>query len=548
MEQNESPNRGKWKNKTESILSCVGYAVGFGNVWRFPYLAYKNGGGAGYAIVVLNAISSTYCNIVNTYPLMFLTYAFKDPLPWSACGNPWNTKDCRELKVDGPMTQTNDSSDRSMNKTLVKTPADEFFHLEILKMSSGIEETGSIDPFLLSCNIFAWLIVFLCIMKGIKSVGKVVYFTALFPFVVLFCLLIRGLTLPGAWDGVYFYIWPKWDQLTDLKVWAAAAIQIFFSLGPGWGGLVNIFSYNDFKNNCKLDSIVVPLVNCGTSILAGFVVFSVIGFMAHETGMPISRVATEGPGLAFITYPAAISLMPWPNLWAILFFFMLYNIGLDTLFVFVETSVCAIVDDFPYLRKFQFYVTLGAVLLVASFSVLYCTNAGMYWLQLFDWYVSSMAVALICLSEVIIIGWIYGVKRFAKDVEFMTGEKISWYWILSWKIITPACLTFILATVIAFNARVSYMGHEFPEWAIQIGWVSCSVSILCIPLYMVYRLLFIEKGDLIQRVKRSLTPLPSWGPSKPQDRSKWSHKTLGCDVEDPSQQKLVTLRDNEDNK
>nr|CAI5847612.1 unnamed protein product [Callosobruchus analis] len=599
MEQSEQPlSRGKWKNKTEFILSCIGYAVGLGNVWRFPYLAYRNGGGAflvpylmmlflcgiplffmeaslgqfsstgcitvfkicplftgaGYAIIIVNVIVITYFNIINTYPLMFLTYAFTAPLPWSDCDNSWNTNDCTKLTVSSSRAQPNENLYRNINRTSVKTPADEFFHHEILKISSSIEEMGSVDTNLLLGNIFSWLIMYLCIMKGIKSVGKVIYFTAVFPFVILFVLLIRGLTLPGAWDGVYFYIWPKWDELRNLKVWADAAMQIFFSLGPGWGGIINISSYNDFKNNSKLDSIIIPIVNCGTSILAGFVVFSVIGFMAHETGMPISTVVTGGPGLAFITYPAAISLMPWPNLWAVLFFLMLLTLGLDSMFVTVETVVSAIIDDFPHLRKFQFYVTIVTVVVAMLISIIYCTHGGMYWLQLFDWYSASITVVLVCLSEVVIVGWTYGVKRFIRDVEFMTGERLSWYWMLSWKIITPLFLTFIFITAITFNTKVSYMGREFPEWAIQIGWASCSVSIACIPLYMGYRLLYIEKGDMVERISNSLKPSPDWAPAKHTDRFDWTHlnvkrylKENAINLEDIRHQQFVSLCNNDTN-
>ena len=112
------------------------------------------------------------------------------------------------------------------------------------------------------------------------QVGKVVYFTAIFPFIILIILFFRGVTLPGASKGITFYVKPDWNKLWDLKVWADAAIQIFFSLGPGWGGIVNMSSYNNFRNNARMDSIFIPIVNCSTSIFAGFVVFSVLGFLS----------------------------------------------------------------------------------------------------------------------------------------------------------------------------------------------------------------------------------------------------------------------------
>lgn len=108
-----------------------------------------------------------------------------------------------------------------------------------------------------------------------------VYFTATFPFFILAVLFIRGISLPGALKGIIFYIKPEWSKLFDLKVWADAAIQIFFSLGPGWGGIVNMASFNNFHNNARWDSIIIPVVNCSTSIFAGFVVFSVLGYLSR---------------------------------------------------------------------------------------------------------------------------------------------------------------------------------------------------------------------------------------------------------------------------
>jgi len=148
--------------------------------------------------------------------------------------------------------------------------------------------------------LITWIIIYLCLVRGIKSVslsvqdrfhhplshklqvGKVVYFTVPFPYILLFILFVRGVTLPGAWMGIKFYLYPEWHRLLDLKVWADAAIQMFFGLGPGWGGIVNMASFSNFRNNAKCDTIIIVSINVFTSIFAGFVVFAVLGFLSGK--------------------------------------------------------------------------------------------------------------------------------------------------------------------------------------------------------------------------------------------------------------------------
>lgn len=130
------------------------------------------------------------------------------------------------------------------------TPAEEYFTHYVLTQSQGIDETGEINPSLAVSLFVAWLIVFLCLSKGVQSSGKVVYFTALFPYVVLVILFFRGITLPGAYDGIMFYVKPDWGRLMRAQVWGDAAVQIFFALSPAWGGLITLASYNKFHNNC----------------------------------------------------------------------------------------------------------------------------------------------------------------------------------------------------------------------------------------------------------------------------------------------------------
>lgn len=118
-----------------------------------------------------------------------------------------------------------------------------------MDLSDGVDNLGGLKWELALCLLGAWVIVFLCLCKGVKSSGKVVYFTALFPYAVLVILFIRGMTLDGMKEGIIFYLTPDWDKLKKAKVWNDAANQIFFSLSASWGGLITLSSYNRFRNN-----------------------------------------------------------------------------------------------------------------------------------------------------------------------------------------------------------------------------------------------------------------------------------------------------------
>ncbi|KAL5281088.1 hypothetical protein ACFFRR_004857 [Megaselia abdita] len=548
-------DRGRWGSKTEFFLSCVGYAVGIGNVLRFPYLCYRSGGGAflvpyllmlflcgiplffmemvigqfsstgcvgmfrmcplfkgaGYAIIVINFISSCFYSILLSYPLLFLTKIFSNELPWVSCGHEWNTEKCIDVSKFSLYNHTSIKS--------LRTPSDEFFHEEILKISPGINELGGIVWPLFYCLCISWLTVYVCIIKGIKTVGKVVYFTATFPYVILFILFIRGITLPGAMRGIIFYIKPEWSKLMDLKVWTDAAIQIFFSLGPGWGGIVNMASFNKVHNDAKKDAILIPIINCSTSIFAGFVVFSVLGFLSHQSGIPVAEVATSGPGLAFITYPQAIAMMPWPHLWAALFFFMLYLLGLDSAFVQIEAFISSMVDEFPSCRPYKFAVTFSTILAMFFISIIFTTEGGMYVYQLLDWYSASISVILVCVFEVIMVAWMYGNKRFSEDIFFMVGSYPGKMWTICWKFITPIILIAIFFTTIAFNRDVSYNGIEYPRWAINFGWSTCAASILFIPGYMFY--IILKGKSPPTRMIAIYSKANDWTPALDEDKAEY---------------------------
>ncbi|XP_016998137.2 sodium- and chloride-dependent glycine transporter 1 isoform X1 [Drosophila takahashii] len=544
-------NRGQWKSKSEFILSLLGYAIGISNVWRFPYLCYRSGGaaflipyllmvivagiplfymelligqfsstgctgmfrmtpllkGTGFAQVMVNAYCVCYYSVIISYPIRMISYCFFKKVPWQDCENPWNTDVCMNP----------DDFGKHNNTEGFKTAADEFFHLEVLRISSDISDLGGMiwEQFL--SLLITWIIVYLCLMRGIRSVGKVVYFTVPFPYLLLFILFVRGVTLPGAWMGIKFFLYPEWHRLLDLKVWADAAIQMFFGIGPGWGGIVNMASFSNFRNNARCDTIIIVSINVFTSIFAGLVVFAVLGFLSEKSGIPVETVATGGAGLAFVTYPEAIALLPIPQLWALMFFLMLFLLGIDSVFVQLESIMSSILDEWTWVRKHKWKLTLICCLFFFLVSSIMCTNGGMYILQLFDWYSSAIAVIVICMVEITMVAYIYGIKNFMLDIEFMLGKRPSLYWRIVWQIVTPLVLIFILITSIVFMRTITYNNVAYPQWAVIIGWASFVSSVIWIPLYIFY-VMIRKRATLCESLKKRLKPL-DWTPADPQDRA-----------------------------
>ncbi|XP_029960070.1 sodium- and chloride-dependent GABA transporter ine [Salarias fasciatus] len=539
--EDEEAQRPTWNRRLEFILASVGYAVGLGNVWRFPYLCYRSGGGAflipyftmlilcgipllfmefaigqytqlgpvhafakicpllkgvGLATVVMSFLFSVYYNVLLGWTLFYFFNSFGASLPWTSCSSAWNVfQNC--------------SAGFSSNATHLQSASQQFFDNKLLEKTNGIEEVGSVRWELFGCLAAAWVIVYFSIFKGVKSTGKVVYFTALFPYFILFSLLINNVQLPGAKKGVLYFVTPVWSKLFDVKVWVNAASQVFNSLGIAFGSMISMASYNKLNDNILRDALIVSLTNSFTSILAGFVIFSAVGYMAHIHNLPVDNIATDGPGLVFVIYPEVLATMPAFQLWAPLFFFMLLCLGLDSQFATVEVLVTFVKDEFgaKILRFLKREELLTLVVCTVGFllGIPHITKGGIYVFQLMDHYTAVVSLIFLAVFEVIAVCWVFGISRISSMVTRMLGKAPNIYFRACWLVLCPVLLLCILISSIAQFSPAHYGKYTYPVWAECVGWVISVLSVMWIPLGAVHEI-WTNKGSFIERIKTAVTP------------------------------------------
>ncbi|CAK9304604.1 unnamed protein product [Gordionus sp. m RMFG-2023] len=556
-----SASRDSWSSHAEFLLSCIGFSVGLGNIWRFPYICYANGGGAflipyfmmlilcglpmyfmelsigqftgfgpplsfnicplltgiGWAQIAILFVISIFYNIIMAYALFYIVSSFRTTLLWTTCDNSFNTPNCASLRFrSGNATMVSMNNNLSwLNSTYSNatkiSPTDEFWHHYVLDIgeSAGLHDMAGLRWPLVGLLFFSWLLIFACIFKGIKSLGKVAYVTTSLPYVVLFILFVRGVTLDGAKEGILYFLTPRWDKLLEIKVWSAAAGQAFFSAGIGWGCLISFASFGNYRNRCYKDALFISLLDTFTSIFSGLVIFSVLGFMSKKLGVPVSEVTTSGQGLAFIVYPEAISQLPVPQLWNVLFFVMLYDLGLNSEFALMEAFISGLQDALPRIFPARRRVFNRLLFCVICFLLgLPCvTRGGQYVITLMDFFSSEISLVLIGAFEIVGIMWIYGIKNFLRDIESMFQRRLPfrWFWIISWSILCPLLLWTIFIYSMTQWTGLVYLDYVYPRWGNWLGAFISIFTLIQIPLFAVY-VIFKQKKPFFKALYQSIRP------------------------------------------
>lgn len=469
-----------WPNRYAFVMAAVGSAVGLGNLWRFPYIAYSNGGGV-FLIPWLIAL------LTAGIPLMRLEFAlgthFRAGAPKAfAALNPkyawvgWGVLLVGFVIVSYYAVVLAWSVLYLGHSFRVDwgNDAATFFNERVLNITEGPGDLGGVQWPIFAALVLVWVLIFLIIFKGPRVVSKVVAWTVPLPVFLIVIFLVRGLTLPGALSGLEFYLKPDLSRLLDIGVWREAYGQVFFSLSLAFGIMIAYAKYQppgDTEVNRNAWS--TSITNCSISFIAGFAVFTVIGYLAVSTGQSIQDLEIGGPGLTFVTYPTAIQLMPLAPLFGVLFFIMLLTLGIDSAFSLIEAVIAGCHDYIHTSKeKLSFWICLAGLL----GGVLFSTGAGLYWLDIVDHFAMNILLVLFGLMECVFAGWLFGVRRVREFANAHSEIRIGRWWDVCIAGLIPIALITMLVHSVWDSAKTPYKGY--PGWALWLGGWGLMIAIV----------------------------------------------------------------------
>ncbi|XP_037954738.1 sodium-dependent nutrient amino acid transporter 1 [Teleopsis dalmanni] len=577
-EDKETRERPNWSNGVEFLMSCISMSVGLGNIWRFPFTAYENGGGAflipyivvlfvigkpmyylemilgqftskgsvkiwsmcpmflgvGYGQAFATICIITYYSSLIALTLYYMVMSCQTDLPWAYCREEWG-EGCVDSKPNSDQIKPNSS-------VSLRSSSELYFLKEVVHEKLDITDGLGIPDWKLTISLFvSWVVIFLVIMRGVKSTGKVAYFLALFPYVVLVTLLIRGVTLEGAVDGIIFFLKPEWAELLNPKVWKEAVVQCFFSLAVGLGPIVMFSSYNRFDHSIYRDAMIVTSLDTVTSLLAGITIFSILGNLAHNLNKSsIKEVVQSGTGLAFISYPDAIAKFESvPQLFAVLFFFMLFTLGVGSIVALQSTIVTIICDQFKSIK----YWKVALITSICGFllGLVYVTPGGQWILNLVDFYGGTYVVFVLAILEMVGIAWIYGLQNLCDDIEFMTNRKVTVYWRICWAFLTPVLMAFIFIYSMVTIKPLTYSGEEYPTAGNVAGWLLFIIGLSQFPLWGIWYLWTHYDNNLLNTLRKNIKPSSKWGPNAVENKNNWIANKLVLKEERNRQQQSNKL-------
>ena len=464
--------RSVWGSKFGFLLAAIGSAVGLGNIWRFSYVAYENGGGAFLVPYVVALVTAGI-------PLMILEYSLghrmkaSPPLAFSRIHALWEPLGwwMPIVAFFGINLFYAVVIGWCFNYLVFSlslawgTDTNAFFYTSFLRLSGGPFDLGGIRWPILAGAALTWGVCWgICFREVRHGIEKASMF--FMPLLVVMTLVLAGwsLRLDGALEAVRtHYLSFDWSRISlateaGRKVWVAAYGQIFFTLSLGFGIMITYASYLPRKADIVGNALITCAVDCLYSILAGFAVFGTIGYMAASKGVPFAEAITSGPGLAFVVYPEAINQLPGGNrIFGALFFLVLIVAGISSAISLTEAFTCSICDKFNMPRG---RATTVICLAGIAGSVIFTTRAGLYILDIVDHFINNYALVLGGILECVLVGWLFKAGRMRRHILRASGWRLGPLWDVAVRVLTPLMLVVIVGGAIYQEFQAPYGGYS----------------------------------------------------------------------------------------
>lgn len=455
-----------WTGQTGFLLAAIGSAIGLGNIWRFPGVAYSNGGGA-FLIPYLVAL------IFVGIPMLWLDYSlghkFRGSPPWAL----------RRIRAGGEfigwfqvlvcfvilvyyaavIAWSAQYTIYSVNQSW-GDDALGFFTGDFLQVVGGDEFSWTPVAAVAIPLALVWVFVLLILgrglSKGVEAANKI--FLPL--LVVLFvAMVVRALFLDGAVEGLNAFFTPQWASLSDPHVWLAAFSQVFYSLSVGFGIMLTYASYLKPKTNLTGTALVAGFANSSFEILAGIGVFSALGFMAHGQGVAVGELeGLTGPILSFVTFPQIVSMMPGGSLFGVLFFASLVLAGVTSLLSLLQVVSGGLQDKFgfsPVTAALAFGVPAAIVSLV-----LFGTKSGLNNLDIVDNFINNIGVVSGAVAMALLAAaFSPRLKGLRAHLNLVSTVKVPRAWDGLVGLVVPAVLIFMLFSAIVGYVQEGYGGY-----------------------------------------------------------------------------------------
>ncbi|KAL7672373.1 hypothetical protein ACOME3_007260 [Neoechinorhynchus agilis] len=312
-----------------------------------------------------------------------------------------------------------------------------------------------------------------------------------------------SITMPGAVSGLKFLFKPDFRKLYHYQIWSSAAVQVFFSLGPGFGVLIAYASYSDNtenRQNPKLYSIIVSLINAATSLLCALVVYSGLGYLSLKKNVTMDSFSEHGQSLVFVVYPELIATIKAAPLFSFVFFVMVFLLGLDSVYAGIEGMHAAIASEYRIAQVHEYMSRFCLIALCFVLSIPSITAGGKYVIDFMDTYGVSPSIMFVVFLEVCTVSYVYGTKKFQNKIESILGEdaRPGCLFVFAWKYIVPsivACLYFL--SFAYFDLPDDIFGpRDVTERTKKIGYALNCCTLLPIPIYALLKLAKIKKKNV----------------------------------------------------